>query len=92
MHSVKTVLINITGKVQGVFFRQTAKEKAGALGINGTVRNLADGSVEITCTGTKEQLDSLISWCHEGPPRASVTHVDWKEQDLKSFSGFTIVR
>jgi len=92
LQEVKTISINITGKVQGVFFRQSAKEKAGALGISGTVRNLADGSVQITCTGTNEQLDALINWCHEGPPRALVTHVGWEEQAPQSFNGFTILR
>lgn len=89
---MKTILIHITGKVQGVFFRQSAKEKAVALGINGTVRNLADGSVQVVCTGTEEQLNVLINWCREGPPRALVSHVERKEQDLQSFNGFSIVR
>jgi acylphosphatase len=89
---VKTIEIMITGKVQGVFFRQSTKEKATGLGINGIVRNLPDKSVQIVCTGTSEQLNTLINWCRQGPPRASVTHVDWNEQGLQSFNGFTIAR
>lgn len=89
---MKTIAITITGKVQGVFFRQSTKEKATGLGISGIVRNLADGSVQVVCTGTNEQLDSLVNWCRKGPPRASVTHVEWEDQVLQYFSGFTVDR
>jgi len=89
---MKTISIYVTGKVQGVFFRQSTKEEATALGIMGTVRNLLDGGVEIICTGTPEQLDSLINWCRQGPPKAKVTNVEWKEKDLQSFKGFMVIR
>ena len=89
---MKTISIYVTGKVQGVFFRQSTKEKATGLGIAGTVCNLPDGRVGIDCTGTPEQLESLINWCRQGPPKATVTKVEYKEQPLRSFSGFTIIR
>lgn len=88
---MKTMVIQVRGKVQGVFFRQSVKEKAIALGVNGTVCNLRDGSVEISCTGSAEQLESLIDWCHEGPPKATVTAVECTEKHLRSFNGFTII-
>jgi len=84
--------IKITGRVQGVFFRQSAREKAISLGIKGTVRNCEDDSVEIIATGTKEQLDKLIQWCRVGPPRAEVTDVTSQELSLQEFRNFSIVR
>lgn len=87
---LKTVSIKVIGKVQGVFFRQSTKEKAIALGIGGTVRNQPDGSVYILATGTNEQLKELSDWCTQGPPRASVSSIEINEQPLESFSGFSI--
>ena len=89
---MKTISIKVTGKVQGVFFRESTKEQATALGVAGTVCNLPDGGVEIICTGTPEQLESLINWCRQGPPKAKVTDVQWKENGLQSFNGFTVIR
>jgi acylphosphatase len=89
---MKTMRIKIQGNVQGVFYRQTAQEKALALGIKGTVKNCDDDSVEIVATGTEEQLDKLIQWCWEGPPRAVVSNVTTQELPLQQFSYFSIVR
>jgi acylphosphatase len=89
---MQTIVINVTGRVQGVFFRQSAREKALALGITGTVRNLADGSVQVKATGTKEQLNGLVDWCRQGPARAEVSGVTSQEEILQSFTGFTILR
>ena len=89
---MQTIVINVTGKVQGVFFRQSTKERALALGITGTVRNLAGGNVQIMATGTKEQLDTLVAWCRQGPSRATVTGVEWRKETLTEFDEFTIVR
>jgi len=60
---MKTIKIKVEGQVQGVFFRQTTQEKARELGLKGTVKNCDDDSVEIIATGTKEQLDRLVTWC-----------------------------
>jgi acylphosphatase len=89
---LKTVSILIQGKVQGVWYRQSAKEKAKELGINGFVCNQTDGSVAITATGTKEQLNEFIAWCGQGPPRARVIHVDVKELPQQIYEGFEIRR
>jgi len=89
---MQTMRIKIEGDVQGVFYRQSAQEKALALGIKGTVKNCDDDSVEIVATGTKEHLDELIQWCREGPPRAVVTNVTTQELPLQQFSYFSIVR
>ncbi len=89
---MKTVVVHIKGRVQGVFFRQSTREKARELSIGGTVRNLADGSVELVATGSTEQLDRLLAWCRQGPPRASVTGVEWTEREVKLFAGFEIIK
>ncbi len=87
-----TYSIIISGRVQGVFFRQTAKEKATVIGITGEVMNLPDGSVNIIATGTKEQLEELLAWCRQGPPKAKVEEVTTAELPLKEFSSFAIKR
>jgi acylphosphatase len=89
---LQTISIIVKGKVQGVYYRQTTQEKAMALGINGTVRNLPDRSVKILATGTKEQLDKLLAWCRQGPSRAEVSDIEWKEEELRSFHDFRVLR
>jgi len=89
---LQTMEINVSGRVQGVFYRQSTKEKAVELGIKGKVMNLDNGNVKIIATGTKEQLNKLIDWCKTGPPKARVTNVDVQELSLQSFEDFSIVR
>jgi len=89
---LKTISITISGKVQGVFYRQTAKEKARELGLSGEVRNLEDGNVLIIATGTDEQLNNLVEWSKKGPPRAVVTGVKIRELPLHTFERFAVVR
>ena len=89
---LKTLSIIVTGKVQGVWYRQSAKEKATELGVTGNVRNQPDGSVAIIATGLTNQLDQFIEWCRQGPPRALVTNVEVTELPLQSFDRFVIER
>lgn len=89
---MKHFKITISGKVQGVFYRQQTFEMATQLWIKGLVKNLADGSVYIEAEGTSEQLNQLIEWCKTGPPRAKVSDVKFAEGDLKNFSAFEIIR
>jgi acylphosphatase len=89
---LQTISITVRGKVQGVFYRQTAKEKANAIGIKGKVMNMPDGDVQIIATGTKEQLDKLLEWCRLGPPRAIVSNVTTHELSLQQFDSFYIER
>jgi len=89
---MQTLKIRVEGQVQGVFFRQSTQEKAGRLGIKGTVKNCVDDSVEIIATGTKEQLDSLVEWCWHGPPKATVINVTTQELSLQQFYNFSIIR
>ena len=89
---LKTVSILVTGKVQGVFFRQSTRELALALNIKGKVRNMPDDTVQIIATGTPEQIEQLIKWCWSGPPKAKVENVVIKELQLQTFDKFTIAR
>jgi acylphosphatase len=87
---LQTISITISGRVQGVFFRQSAKEKAQAFGIKGKVMNMPDGKVHIIATGSAEQLEKLVAWCKQGPPRAIVHSVQTAELSLQEFDSFTI--
>jgi len=89
---MKTIRIRIEGRVQGVFYRQSAREKAIGLDLKGTVKNCDDETVEIIATGTKEQLDKFVQWCWQGPSRANVTNVITQELSLQQFNYFSIIR
>lgn len=64
--------VRITGRVQGVFYRQSTAEMAGQLGLCGWVRNCTDGSVEALFEGERHLVEQALTWCRQGPPRASV--------------------
>ena len=78
---MKSVQLTVHGIVQGVFFRKYTVEKAFELGVVGTVRNNEDSTVA-----------AFIAWCHRGPARAKVNHVDIHELPLKNFPDFRVVR
>jgi acylphosphatase len=82
----------IKGKVQGVFYRASAKEVADTLGLNGWVRNTEEGNVEAVVTGADYQLQDFIAWCRQGPSGAVVTDVQVREQQEESFPNFKIIR
>jgi len=65
----------VTGRVQGVFFRSSARQEALALGITGRATNLADGTVDVIMCGPEEKLDRLCQWLEHGPPGARVEGV-----------------
>jgi len=88
----QTICIIVKGKVQGVFYRQSTREKAKALQITGSVRNLPDETVEIIATGEPAQLQQLSQWCRQGPPRAIVTDLNITPLSLQSFTDFSILR
>lgn len=86
-----TKQIIVTGKVQGVFFRKYTLQKAEALGITGHVENVNDGTVNIIATGTAAELQQLINWCRQGPPKAQVTQVKDYDTAFESFDKFVIL-
>jgi acylphosphatase len=73
--------IFISGKVQGVFFRHSTKEKADEFGLFGWVKNLDDGKVEIVAEGDKENVEKMAEWAKKGPRFARVESVIFNEED-----------
>ena len=71
-----TLHVLVSGHVQGVFFRESTRREAASLGLSGWVRNLADGRVEATFIGTREQCERALAFVKVGPPAAVVTRVD----------------
>ncbi len=82
----------ICGKVQGVFFRASTKDKAIELGLKGFVRNKPDETVEVIAEGTEKQIQELVTWCHEGPDHSIVELVKLDCQPyIGEFEEFTII-
>jgi acylphosphatase len=84
-------LYRITGNVQGVFFRASAKTRAEALGITGWARNLEDGSVEVHAEGSTDALTQFASWLHTGPPAARVDTVEEHDVQTENPAAFSIL-
>lgn len=76
--------VYVSGRVQGVFFRQNTKQKAESIGVTGYVRNLPDGRVEAIFEGEENNVKSLVDFCKNGSREAIVTNVDVK---FETFSG-----
>lgn len=85
------IVIRVTGKVQGVFFRSSACERAQSLGIVGFVRNEPDGSVYIEAQGKPDKLQKFVAWCHMGPAAALVRRVDVAASQLNDYTAFRVL-
>lgn len=84
--------ILVKGRVQGVYFRASAKHTADDLGITGEVKNLPDGNVFITAEGDEHTMESFIAWCRQGPPFAKVTELVITVAPLQNYKAFEVVR
>jgi acylphosphatase len=84
--------ILIKGKVQGVFFRASAKKLAEHLALKGWVKNTRNGDVEAIVTGNQNAVMEFIEWCRHGPREAVVKEVIVTELPVSTYSGFSIVR
>ncbi len=82
--------IRVTGRVQGVYFRASARDIAVSMGIKGFVKNEADGSVYLEAEGNPEQLDRFLRWCKEGPSLALVKDVKVSTSPIQHFKDFVI--
>ncbi|ABI55876.1 acylphosphatase [Alkalilimnicola ehrlichii MLHE-1] len=81
----------VSGTVQGVFFRSSAKRHAEQLGLSGYARNLVDGRVEVLAHGPTDALDELAKWLEEGPPNAQVTGVEVSAVGEQPPEGFRVL-
>lgn len=89
---MKAVTIEVSGKVQGVWFRATTKAKAEELNLQGNVKNLTNGCVFIQAEGDEENVDRFVEWCKVGPEMATVKEVKIENSQVKNFMDFKIVR
>ncbi len=88
----KHIIIRITGKVQGVSFRYTTKVVADQMGVRGLVKNEKDGSLYLEAEGDDTLLEVFLEWCHEGPDRAKIEHVEVTPGVLKNYDNFEIIK
>lgn len=72
----------VSGRVQGVFYRASTRQKAIDLGVSGYARNLPDGRVEVLAVGQASTVESLIAWLAVGPPASQVSGVEVSELEL----------
>jgi acylphosphatase len=80
----------VSGRVQGVYFRQSTLVEAQNLGVNGWVRNLMDGRVEAVFEGEEHEVKTLVNYCRQGPPAARVNSLEVSYGPFKGeFSNFT---
>ena len=77
--------LRITGIVQGVFYRDSARKVAQGLGLVGYAKNMPDGSVESIVSGERENINKYAQWCETGPEMARVDNVaiEWINEDIK---------
>ena len=87
----KTYRLHITGKVQGVWYRASAKDKAIDLGLKGKVWNTKDEAVGVIAQGPEDKVMEFIEWCRKGPPLAKVVNVAFEEiSDSPVYTNFSI--
>jgi acylphosphatase len=82
----------VSGRVQGVGFRYSTVETAKDLGLSGWVRNLPDDRVEAVFEGSREALEQMVSWCHQGPSAAIVKDVVVEYGESEGLEGFELYR
>jgi acylphosphatase len=85
-------LVRVTGHVQGVFFRAWARSQAERLGLNGWIRNCADGSVEAHVEGDEAKVRWFVDVLNEGSPNARVDHVRAADAEFEGLNGFEVRR
>ena len=89
---METVHLLITGKVQGVFFRDSSKKVAEKLNIKGWMKNRPDEKVEAVISGEEKDVRAFINWCKSGPERAEVEEVMVSKKEKTPFEKFEIKR
>lgn len=80
----------MSGRVQGVFYRDSARREAERLRITGWARNLDDGRVEVVAEGEEAAVDRLVNWARQGPARARVEKVEIATEKATGLKGFAV--
>lgn len=85
------VRVHVSGRVQGVFFRESTREKAESLDLAGWARNLPDGRVEALFEGPSDKVREMIEWCESGPSGAGVEEVETSSEETgDDLTGFEV--
>ncbi|MGH2711713.1 MAG: acylphosphatase [Actinomycetota bacterium] len=87
---VRRARVLVSGRVQGVFFRQRTIRLARSADCSGWVRNLPDGRVEAVFEGPEDAVEQLVAWCREGPEHASVEDVEVFDETPEGLEGFDV--
>jgi acylphosphatase len=82
--------VTVEGRVQGVFFRDTARQRATAHGVAGWIANRHDGAVEAVLEGSPEAIDRVLRFMRPGSPHANVERVEVKEEPPEGLTGFAV--
>jgi acylphosphatase len=82
--------VTVHGRVQGVFFRDSTRERANAHGVAGWARNRSDGTVEAVLEGPADAVERVLRFVETGPPRAEVERVDVSDERPEGVTGFEI--
>ena len=82
--------VRVEGRVQGVFFRDSARERAAAHGVSGWIANRRDGAVEAVLEGSPEAVERMLRFLETGPRQARVDHVEVEEEPPEGLSGFEV--
>ena len=80
----------VSGRVQGVWFRESCREQALAAGVTGWARNLSDGRVEVVLEGPPAAVERVVAWCREGPPRARIDGFEVQAEQPVGEHGFHV--
>ena len=80
----------VAGRVQGVFFRDSCRERASSEGVGGYVRNLPDGRVEASFEGESDAVERMVEWARQGPPQAQVDSAEVIEEEPRGEKAFSL--
>lgn len=82
--------VTVSGRVQGVWFRESTRQQAADADVRGWVRNLPAGTLEAHLEGSPDAVDRLLAFLRSGPPHASVDDVDVREAKVEGFPDFQV--
>lgn len=92
LKAIKSVKLKVHGKVQGVFYRKTAQQKAKELNLVGWVKNNPDNTVEMFIQGPESEVIKMVEWSRQGPKNAVVSKIDIEDSISQNYSNFKIIR